>query len=156
MGFVEYIEKQTRFIRYNPFKYKFDANPCFLQAYEFYNESIDKFKEFIEDPSILERFIPDKPIHIHLRPDYATKEEIIEEYFKKIQCVVGETIFTREDGEMILKDLNELLRSASKSPKEYTQLKSLLKIFGYDREQVGKAERGKFKIITLNKQREKV
>ena len=67
------------------------------------------------------------------------------------QIIVGETIFTKEEGINMLRDLNNLLHSTSKNPKEYTQLKSLLKVFGYDTKRVGKTEKGLFKIIPLER-----
>ena len=61
---------------------------------------------------------------------------------------MGETIFTRENGIEMLKELNILLHRVFKKAKKYTQLKSLLKVYGYDPKRIGKTERGQFVIVS--------
>ena len=68
----------------------------------------------------------------NLKNMYITTQEIIEDYFRDKKYVMGETIFTRENGIEMLKELNILLHRVFKKAKKYTQLKSLLKVYGYD------------------------
>ena len=72
--------------------------------------------------------------------------EDFEIFFDK-KYVMGETIFTHEKGIEMLKELNILLHYAFKKAKKYTQLKSLLKVYGYDTKRIGKTERGQFVIV---------
>ena len=146
-NFIDYIEKNTRLLRYNPFIYRFDKNPCFLQAYRFYNDSIAAFSHFIDDPTRISLFVLDKDINVRIKTDYFTTQEIIEDYFFDKKYVIGETIFTRENGIEMLKELNILLHRVFKKAKKYTQLKSLLKVYGYDTKRIGKTERGQFVIV---------
>ena len=154
-NFIDYIEKNTRLLRYNPFIYRFDKNPCFLQAYRFYNDSIAAFSRFIDDPTRISLFGPDKDISVRIKTDYFTTQEIIEDYFFDKKYVMGETIFTRENGIEMLKELNILLHRVFKKAKKYTQLKSLLKVYGYDTKRIGKTERGQFMIVPRVVKREK-
>lgn len=154
MKFIKYIENSTRFIRYNPFKNKFDANHCFLQAYDFYNKSINDFELFIDDPTRITLYEPSKSISIRIRRNYSDLDEAIEDYFFKKQYNIEKTIFTKQDGVQMLSDLNELLRTTSKNPKVYTQLKSILKVFGYDMQRIGKTEKGQFIIVRFKKDSE--
>lgn len=146
-GFIEYIEKGSRFLRYNPFKGRFDENRCFLQAYNYYNQSIMEFYDFSNDPSSILQYAPTKKTTIRICTEYATVTESITDYFIKKHIVVGETILTHEQGVEMVNDLNELCKKICKNPRKYSQLKSLLKVFGYDIKRIGKLEKGRFIII---------
>ena len=151
LNFISYIEKGTRFLRYNPFKFKFDFNQCYLQAFQFYNQSIAKFKHFLEDPTIIQSFDPDKSLSIRIKTNYAPPEEVFEMYVEEKGYIIGETVLTPQDVKRILCELNDLLRRVTKNPKVYTQFKSLVKMFGYDTVRVGKSERGQFRLIKREK-----
>lgn len=152
--FMKYMESLSKFIRYNPFTYKFEFNIYYENARKTYKKYIDEFQEYIRLKS--EDIISSPIIQEYLfgseitYTDIPNKKEFFEKYLNNENIIVGETICTTEQKDKMLKDLNDFIVDYPGEPLERSnQLEKCLNFFGYGKEGVGKHDYGKFKVWKL-------
>lgn len=149
--FIKYMEKLSRFIRYNPFTYEFEFNIYYANARKNYIKYTEEFQEYIRLKS--EDIISSPIIQEYLfgsiitHNDIPSKEKFIKKYFQDNSIIVGETICTKEQGEKMHEALNDFIVNYPGEPLEKRkQLQKTLDFFGYAKEDVGKHDYGKFRI----------
>lgn len=152
--FIDYIHKLTPYVRCNPFTGQFEMNECYIQARNDYCSSLARFNRLMEEYdkgtiASLSGFFFDG-----IRPAYYSSMElicIIKRYFKLNRWELNKTIFTEKHTSRLLSDLQKLYDEHPKTKKcTYKNLGNLLRQFGCQKVQYGKAENKKYRICVVD------
>ncbi len=151
--FIEYIEKSTPFIRFNPFTNSFEMNDCYIQARKDYYTSLSEFMEFMQQLQYNQVTFAGG-FYDGIKLIYTPIEEpyyLLQDYLKKNGWALGETIFTPKQEKKLLRELNRLRNDQPKVKyKEYKKLGHLLKFFGCEKKPTGRTENGEFYIVLIS------
>lgn len=153
-SFIDYIEKSTQFIRYNPFTSKFEMNECYIKARADYNAGIYDFDELMREYANGTGVTLSGDFFDGIYISYISCYEpiyVIQRYFSDSGWNFGDTVFTQKHEDKMLKELIKLRNAQPDTKvKSYKSLGAILKFFGCKKERFGRTEDGKFKVVFLD------
>ena len=152
---VDRVEKGTKYICFNPFTAKCEANGCFIEGKGRYSREIQLFNQL---KHILEK---NKAAGVRLIKKYfnyfqgvliehdtiVDKREWLIDYMTQRGWVIGQTVFTPAQEAQLFADLYKFYQEyPGKSKSDYDRLGYLLRWFGFRKEPSGSHTIGNFKI----------
>lgn len=153
-GFIEYIEKSTPFVRYNPFASKFEMNECYIQAKRDYDSGLYEFDELMNDYAIGKSITLSGFFYDGMHITYTASDEpiyVIKKYFSDNGWEFGVTIFNEKQGKKMLKELIKFHNAQPKTePKNHTKLGNLLHYFKCKKVQYGRAAKKEFQVFLFD------
>ena len=152
--FIDYIEKSTPFIRYNPFTSKFEMNDCYIQARRDYCLGLYYFDELMNEYSMGASITLSSDFFDGITVTYTPSDEpiyVLKKYFSENGWEIGVTVFNEKQGEKMLKVLIKLRNAQPETnPKDYSRLGDILPYFKCKKVRHGKTADKKFKVFLLD------
>lgn len=153
-NFISYIEKSTRYIRFNPFENIFEINECYAQARNDYEAGVNEFKALMKRYEMGKSIILDNDFYRGIQVEYTPRSEpidLLEKCFTLNGWELGVTVFTEREGKKLFKDLLKIYNAQPKTKEnKFKYLGNLVKYFGCQKIQYGKAENNQFQIVRLS------
>ena len=149
--FIDYIEKSTPFIRYNPFTSKFEMNDCYIQARRDYYSGLYWFDELMNEYSMGASITLSGDFFDGITVTYTPSDEpiyVLKKYFSENGWEIGVTVFNEKQGKKMLKALIKLRNAQPETkPKDYSRLGDILPYFKCKKVRYGRAADKKFQVF---------
>lgn len=140
------------YIRFNPFKNKFEMNDCFILAKKRAYQGEYDFKDIVEKTRTGQIYFDKDSIYYNACFHCTlTLDEGFKMYMEKKKWIIGETVFDKQMEEVLLKELTDLYNEHPETKnRKYSKLGQLLRKFGYKKKTYGRCENQRFTIVTID------